>query len=484
MNITKKTKVVCTIGPASDTYEKCLELYHAGMNVMRMNFSHGSYEEHGKKVAIAKKLWENDKIIMPLMLDTKGPEIRTHLFKDGKAKFETDSIVRVSMTEVLGDSTHFSVTYPGLYDDCEVGQHIKLDDGNITFVIEEKDEKKKELVCRALNHHEVKDRRGVNCPETEIQMPYISEKDYNDIVWGTKQEEVAYIAASFVRDANDVLDIRKILVENGRSDIKIISKIENPLAVKNIDDILKVTDAIMVARGDLGVEIPAEDVPVVQKLLIEKCRIAGKPVITATQMLDSMKTNPNPTRAEVSDVANAVSSGTDAVMLSAESASGEYPVEAASMQAKISAKMEKYLPYAHLANEAFETSNKNNNDAISNAVATTAILIDAKLIVVLAETDEAISRLSKARPCCPILSVSNDMKICRSSTLMWGVYPTYIPFIPQLIEEMEVFALFKARELGIPAGSNIILTGGTPTGSNKTNFMKIIRTREFKEMED
>ena len=239
----------------------------------------------------------------------------------------------------------------------------------------------------------------------------------------------------------------------------------------------------MVARGDLGVEIPAEDVPVVQRNLIEKCRVAGKPVITATQMLDSMKYNPNPTRAEVSDVANAVLMGTDSVMLSAESASGEYPVESASMQAKIANKIESYLPYQNLAHEAFETSNKSNNDAISHAIATTALLIGAKLIVCLTETDETISRLSKARPCCPIISVSNDMNICKSDCLKWGVYPIFIPYIPQLIEEMEVFALMKARQLGVPSGSPIILTGGSPTGSKNTNFIKIITVNEIKEVE-
>lgn len=239
----------------------------------------------------------------------------------------------------------------------------------------------------------------------------------------------------------------------------------------------------MVARGDLGVEVPAEEVPVIQKEIIRKCRYAGKPVITATQMLDSMKTNPNPTRAEVSDVANAVLEGTDAVMLSAESASGEYPVEACSMQAKISSNMEKYLLYEKLAQEAFETSNKDNNDAISNSVANTALLIGAKLIVCLTESEETIQRIAKARPCCPILSVSNDLSICKSVCLTWGVYPVYIPYLPQFIEEMEVLALMKARQLNIPDNSPIILTGGTPTGTNKNNFMKIITVKEFKEVD-
>ena len=452
------------------------------MNVMRINFSHGTYDEHKKKIEIADRLLKEKGIIIPIMLDTKGPEIRTHDFEGGSVAIETDQIVRISMKQMVGTKDKFSVTYDKLYDDVEVGQKIKLDDGNLTLVVLEKDEKNREIVTKALNHHVIKNKRGVNCPETTINLPYISEKDRNDIIWGC-ENNVSLIAASFVRTPEDVHEIRKILEEHNAKQIKIVSKIENPTAVKLIDGIIEASDGIMVARGDLGVEVPAEEVPVIQKEIIRKCRHAGKPVITATQMLDSMKTNPNPTRAEVSDVANAVLEGTDAVMLSAESASGEYPIEAASMQAKIAANMEKYLNYDKLAQEAFETSNKNNNDAISNSVANTALLIGAKLIVCLTESEETILRIAKSRPCCPILSVSNDMNICKSNCLAWGVYPVYIPFLPQFIEEMEVLALMKARELKIPAGSPIILTGGTPTGANKNNFMKIITVREFKEVD-
>ena len=229
MNITKKTKIVCTIGPSSDTYERCLELYNAGMNVMRINFSHGSYEEHLKKIEISQRLYKEEGIIIPIMLDTKGPEIRTHCFKDGVAHFDTDQEVRISMTEVLGTTEKFSVTYSDLFNDVEVGHHIKLDDGYLDMIVTKKDYENNEIVCRALNHHTVKDRRGVNCPETEIQMPYISEKDFNDITWGT-QHDVTFIAASFVRTKEDVLAIRKILLDNNRPDMRIISKIENPQA--------------------------------------------------------------------------------------------------------------------------------------------------------------------------------------------------------------------------------------------------------------
>lgn len=476
-NIIKRTKIICTIGPASDTYETCKELYFAGMNIMRLNFSHGSYEEHYKKIKISKRLEDEDGIIMPILLDTKGPEIRTHDFVGGKALIERDSIVKISMKEVEGTSSLFSVNFPGLFDDVKIGDRIKLDDGNLTLNIIDKDEENKIIITKAYNRHEIKNRRGVNCPDTNISMPYLSEKDINDIIWGCKNS-VNFIAASFVRTAEDINEIRKICNENKRNDMQIMAKIENPTAVRNIDEIIEASDAIMVARGDLGVEIPAEDVPVAQLNIIKKCRIAGKPVVTATQMLDSMKTNPNPTRAEVSDVANAVLDGTDSVMLSAESANGEYPVLACSMQAKIADKMEKYLNYELLAREAYETSQKNNNDAIANAVANMASLINAELIVTFSKTSQTAKRISKARPCCPILSVSDSRSACYGSCLSWGVYPILVKSIPEFIEDMEVLAILKAKQVGLKPGAKVILTGGTPVGSGKTNFMKIITIPE------
>lgn len=476
-NIIKRTKIICTIGPASDTYETCKELFFAGMNVMRLNFSHGSYEEHFKKVEISRRLEEEDGIIMPILLDTKGPEIRTHNFVGGQATIERDSIVKISMEEVEGTSTLFSVNFAGLYDDVKIGDRIKLDDGNLTLTIIDKDEENKLIVTKAYNRHTIKNRRGVNCPDTEISMPYLSEKDINDIIWGCKNR-VHIIAASFVRTAEDIHDIRKILIEHNRSDIQIMAKIENPTALKNIDSIIEASDSIMIARGDLGVEIPAEEVPVAQMNIIKKCRIAGKPVVTATQMLDSMKSNPNPTRAEVSDVANAVLDSTDAVMLSAESANGEYPVLACSMQAKIADNIEAYLNYSQLAQEAYETSHKNNNDAIANAVANIASLIGASLIISFSRTSKTSRRISKARPCCPILSVSDSRSACFGACLHWGVYPLLVKALPEFIEDMEVLAILKAKQVGLKPGDKVILTGGTPVGSGKSNFMKILKIPE------
>lgn len=481
LNISKKTKVVCTIGPATDNYEMIEKLIDAGMNVMRVNFSHGSYDEHKKKVDIARRIEKEKGLLIPVMLDTKGPEIRTHKFENGSAVIKTGDVIRISMEEVLGTSTLFSVTYSGLYDDVKVGNIIKLDDGNLDLLITEKDPKTKQLVTVAQNNHTIADRRGVNVPYIKLNMPFISAQDASDIKFGC-ENDFDMIAASFCRRGQDIRDVRELCNKYNRPDMMIIAKIENPEGVENIDEILKEADGIMVARGDLGVEVPAEEVPVIQKKIIDKCRIVGKPVITATQMLDSMKKYPRPTRAEVSDVANAVTQGTDAVMLSAESASGDYPIEATSMQAKIAATMEKYLNYENLAREAYDTSEKNNNDAIANSVANTANLIDAKLIVCFSEQGGTAIRISKSRPTCNILCISNSRRTCLRLGLNWGVQTVYVPSIPQFIEEMEVLALVKAHSLNIPVHSPIIITGGTPTGTGKTNFMKIINVNEIKEI--
>lgn len=486
MNISKNTKIVCTIGPSSDTYETCKQLYEAGMNCMRCNFSHGTYDEHLQKLLIAEKLEKEDGIIMPVMLDTKGPEIRTGDFEGGQAKIQTDDIIRISMVEILGNSSKFSVNYPGLFKDIKIGDRIKLDDGNLTLIVIDKDEEKSEIITKSQNHHIIKNKRGVNCPDTEIKMDYISKKDREDIIWGC-QNRFSFIAASFVRSAEDVQEIRNLLLENNRPDIKIISKIENPIAVKNIDSIIEVSDGIMVARGDLGVEIPAEEVPVVQKELIRKCKLAGKPVITATQMLDSMKTNPSPTRAEVSDVANAVLESTDCVMLSAESANGEYPVLAAATQSKISSRMEKYMNYDKIATDSFNaiinSGCRDINNAMANSVVQTALLTNSRIIIVFSSSSNAARLISKSRPCCPILFVTDNRYEAFSSCLNWGIYPVLISRIPQFIEEMEVIALLQSRKLNLEPGTNIIITGSVPTGSKNNNFMKVISMTKRRELD-
>lgn len=482
-NLSKKTKIICTIGPASDNKETLKKLIAAGMCCMRINLSHGNHEEHLKKINLIREIEKELKICVPIMLDTKGPEIRTHDFEGGSAVILDKSIVRVSMKPMLGNAEKFSVTFPNLYDDMSVGNSIRLDDGKLELIIIEKDEENKELVCVAQNTHKIKDKRGVNVPGVHLSMPFISEKDKNDLIFGA-ENDVDVIAASFVRNANDILEIKKILADAGKPNIKILAKIENQEALKELDSIIEAADALMVARGDLGVEVPAEDVPIIQRHLIQKCRAVGKPIVTATQMLDSMVSNPNPTRAEVSDVATAVVESTDCVMLSGESANGLYPVEAVSMQAKIAANMEKYLNYEQLSREAYETSLKNKNDAIANSIANTALLIGAKLIVCFTETGRTAYRISKARPCCPIVCVTNNRKTANFSALYWGLYAKHInvPMMPDFIEEMEVIAITAALQEGIPAGSPIIVAGGTPTGSGNTNFMRIINVPEIKDI--
>lgn len=473
MIIHKNTKVVCTIGPASESYEVLSQLIDAGMNVMRLNFSHGEHPDHLKKIELIRKLEQDKGVIIPIILDTKGPEIRCHLFKDGQAKILRDSIVRISMTEILGDETKFSVTYDKLFDDVEVGNKIKIDDGNLELDIIEKDYDHRELVTKARNTYVIKNRKGVIAPFARLSMAYVSKKDEEDLKFGC-EHNVDYVAASFTRRPEDILEIKEILAKYGKPDIGVIAKIENQEGVDKIDAIIDVSDGVMVARGDLGVEVPSEMVPVIQKQIIEKCRVKGKPVITATQMLDSMQTRPVPTRAEVSDVANAILEGTDAVMLSGESASGDYPVLATEMQSKISKTMEQYLDYEKLAEQAYNTSEKNNSDAISNSVANTALLIGAKLIVAISGMGTTPRRISKARPCCPIICISSNRRVLSKLSLFWGIYGIWVPKVPNLIEEMEVLALVKAHDLGIQTGESIILTGATPAGTRGTNFMKIL----------
>jgi len=481
ININKKTKIICTIGPASDTYEKLLELVGAGMNVVRLNFAHGDYAGHAAKIQLVRRIEKEHGVFIPVMIDMKGPEIRTGLLEGGTALIERGAVIRIAMEPLLGNAKKFSVSYKRLFDDVNVGDHLKIDDGNLDLIVTEKDNSARELIVKAENTHLLKDHKGLNAPFARLSMPYISPKDEQDLKFGC-ENDADMVATSFTRRPQDVLDVKAILARYGKPNMPIIAKIENPEGVEHLDQILKIVDGIMVARGDLGVEIPPEQVPLVQKEIVHKCRVAGKPVITATQMLDSMQTHPRPTRAEVSDVANAIVESTDAIMLSAESASGEYPVEATEMQAKIAATMERELDYKQMAHDAYETSDKVNSDAIANSVANTALLIGAELIVCFSETGESAKRISKARPCAPVIAISNSRCAVMQLGLVWGIHGVLISTMPQFIEDMEVLALLKARQLGFKPGDHIILTGGTPTGAGKTNFMKILMINELKDI--
>ncbi len=477
--IDKKTKIVCTIGPASQDKEMMRKLLASGMTCMRMNFSHGSHEEHLEKIQTLRELEKEEDLIIPICLDTKGPEIRTGLFEGGSAEFHKGETTRIYMgTEKTGTEKAFGVTYKNLYHDCTIGSVIRLDDGNLELIVEGKDEEKKELICRIGNDHVCKDRRGVNCPGVHLTMPYLSEQDKNDLIFGC-EEHVDLVSASFVRSVQDIKDMRTLLDSHGGRNILIISKIENTEAIENLDSIIRASDGIMVARGDLGVEIPAEQVPTYQRYMIETCRKYGKPVITATQMLDSMIHNPYPTRAEVSDVSWAIDQGSDAVMLSGESASGQYPVESVEMQAKIAREVEKHFNYELSSHQAFETSNKKVNDAIAAAVSDTAILINAKLIICFSVSGQTGVRIAKTRPICPVFVVSSDFDALTHTMLYYACYPYHTKKVPQFTEEMEVLALKIARDYGIPAGSHIIMTGGTPVGAGKTNFMKVLTVHDL-----
>lgn len=479
--IDKKTKIICTIGPSSQDKEVMRKLLEHGMTCMRLNFSHGTHEEHLAKMNTLRQIEKEEGIIIPICLDTKGPEIRTSCFEGGAATFTKGEETRIRMgTEEKGTNKEFCVTYKELFDDVPVGAIIRLDDGNLELTCTAKDEKKRELVCRVENTHTCKDRRGVNVPNVHLSMPYLSEQDKSDLLFGCEQH-VDLVSASFIRNKQDILDIRKLLDENGGKNIMIISKVENTEAISNLDEVIRYSDGIMVARGDLAVEIPPEQVPVYQKYMIEQCRKYGKPVITATQMMDSMIRNPFPTRAEVSDCAWAVEQGSDCVMLSGESANGDYPVEAVEMQARIASVMEKHFDYMTSNHEAFETSDKTVSDAIANSVGDTAQIIGANLIVCFSVSGKTAVRIAKTRPVCPAFIVSSDMDALRHTMLYYGNYPYYVKKVPEFTEEMEVLAIKIAKDYNLPSGSKIIITGGTPVGAGKTNFMKVVTLNEHNQ---
>ncbi len=479
-NLSKKTKVVCTIGPATNTYEKVKELVKAGMNVIRINFSHGNYEAHKKVIDLARRLEVEERIYIPIMLDTKGPEIRCHFFLNGSAEIVKDSIVRIGMKEILGTAERFSVTYQGLFEDINIGDAIKIDDGKLRLDVIAKDFEQQEIVTKAFNTHTIKDRKGVNIPSAILRLPALSEIDKRDLDFGCNNG-IDLIAASFVRNKKGVEEIKDYLKQIGYPDIPVIAKIENEEGVENIKDILTVADGVMVARGDLGVEIPPEMVPIIQRKIIYEARKAGKPVITATQMLDSMQSNPLPTRAEVSDVATAIRESSDAVMLSGETATGQYPIEAAGMQASIARTIEDYLSYEKFSSFAFENSDKTRSDAIANSVANTANLVDAKMIFCFSETGNSAKRIAKSRPKCPIIMVTFKRESALRVGPIFSIYPIVVNTLPQLMEEMEAYSLIKAREFGLKPNDMIIITGGIPTGSGGTNFLRIVSVNKAKE---
>ncbi len=474
----RKTKIVCTIGPASETVEKLMELLEEGMNVARLNFSHGDFNEQGNRIKNIREASSKCNKPVAILLDTKGPEIRTHTMKDGAVALSEGELITISMKEVVGTTEKFSITYDGLIDDVENGSKILLDDGLIGLEVVKIDKEEKEILTRILNSGTLKNKKGVNVPGVQVKLPGITEKDAKDIVFGI-QQRVDFIAASFVRRASDVMEIRYLLEEHQATHIQIIPKIENQEGVDHIDEILEVSDGLMVARGDLGVEIPAEDVPLVQKMLITKCNELGKPVITATQMLDSMQNNPRPTRAEASDVANAILDGTDAIMLSGETAAGNYPVEAVRMMHSIALRTEQALSYDTILSKRSKDAKMTITDAIGQSVAHTVLNLNLRAIVCPTETGYTARMISKYRPNSNILAMTASDVVMRQLLLVWGVYPRE-GLVSDTTDTMFEACVQGAMDANIvQPGDGIIITGGVPLGkTGATNLIKIQRIGE------
>ena len=466
----KKTKIVCTIGPAVD--EKVLrQLCEEGLNVVRLNFSHGDHEEHKARIDMVKRVREDMGLPIAIMLDTKGPEIRIGNFKEPIELKEGD-IFTLTTKDILGDNEKVSVSYADLGKDVKIGDRILIDDGLVEIIVEEIIDKE-ELVCKVLNGGMLSDHKGVNVPNVSMNLPAITEKDIGDIKFGI-ENGIDFIAASFIRKAEDVLEIRKILEKNNGMDIDIIAKIENQEGVDNIGEIIEASDGIMVARGDLGVEILAEEIPLIQKQIIRKCNMAGKPVITATQMLDSMMRNPRPTRAEVTDVANAILDGSDAIMLSGETAIGKYPVESVKTMYKIATTTEESLDYKEVLKSRLNQKDISTTNAISRATCTTAENLEASAIITATSSGYTSKAISKFRPRTPIIAATTSEKVMRKLSLVWGVYSVLYLESNNTDEVIDMSINAAIEEGYINEGDLIVITAGIPVGvSGTTNLIKV-----------
>ena len=467
----RKTKIVCTIGPAIDSEEMIEKIINAGMNVARLNFSHGNPEEHKKRIDMIRNIASKLNRYIGIMADTKGPEIRTGVFKDNQASFKTGDKTKIVKEEILGTKEAFHINCPELFDDLQVGDYLLIDDGKMRLTIIEKG--KDEFTCIVNNSGVIKSRKGVNVPNAKLSMPFISAKDDADIRFAC-QNKVDLIALSFVRRKEDIIAIRKILKEENSETIELISKIENQEGVDNIEEILEYSDGIMVARGDLGVEVSTQLVPIYQKKLIQKANEIGKPVITATHMLESMMYTPRPTRAEASDVANAILDGSDAIMLSGETAAGEYPIEAVLTMDTIAKTVEDIIPYEEKLQKAIKSSHQTTNDAIGIAVSQTVITLPkAKVIIAFTETGGTAKRMCKFRPGVPIIAVTDSLETCQRLAYYWGVFATIGENIGDLRYHDQV-AIKVAKEFGFEVGDTIVITSGWGQQHGSTNTMRII----------
>ena len=467
----KKTKIVCTIGPTSESRKVLTSLLKNGMNVARLNFSHGSYTEHKAKIDLLKEVSKDLEIPVAILLDTKGPEIRIKKFTKGEISLKRGQKFILTTRVVEGNNQEVGITYNALPEELKSGDIVLLDDGLIKLKVEKIEGK--DIICIVKDGGILSNNKSINCPNMKMKLPAITKKDREDIKFGIKKN-IDFIAASFVRKAQDVLDIRRVLEENNGEHIHIISKIENQEGINNIDAIIKVSDGIMIARGDLGVEIRPEKVPLVQKLIIKKCNEVGKPVITATQMLDSMIRNPRPTRAEVTDVANAIFDGTDAIMLSGETASGKYPIQALKTMVRIARTTENSTDYKEILkkNVAREVSVTN---AISYATCTTAEELGASAIFTATSSGHTTRMVSKFRPSAQIIAFTSNPTVVNKLLLVWGVYPVCIDEKFHSTDEVFEISIKKALEMKlVNIGELVIITAGIPVGiAGTTNMIKV-----------
>lgn len=468
----KKTKIICTIGPASENEETLTQMCMAGMNVARLNFSHGSHEEHQKKMDLIKKVREKLGLPIAIMLDTKGPEYRIKTFENGKITLAEGDTFTFTTDDVEGNQERVSVNYVHLIENLKVGDTIMVNNGLVIFEVMEI--KKNDAICKVIAGGELSNRKSMNFPNKVMTHDYLSEQDKNDLLFGI-QNEVDFVAASFVSTKKDVMDLREFLDANGGHDIDIIAKIENRAGVDNVEEICEIANGIMIARGDLGVEIPSMEVPAIQKYLINKCRLLGTRVITATEMLESMIHNPRPTRAELSDVANAVYDGSSAIMLSGETASGKYPVAAVKNMAEIAEYTEKQINYI----KRFQTTEfeiRNNLDAISHSACSMAIDLKAKCMVVSSLSGCTVRMVSRFRCPVDIIGMTTSEKVWRKLNLSWGVTPVMCEEFNSM-EVMFYHAMNQAKKVfNLKKGDNVVLTGGQINGqTGNTNIIKVER---------
>ena len=467
----RKTKIICTIGPSSESEVRLRELMLAGMNVARFNFSHGSHEEHKAKFDRVIKVSSELKLPVATLLDTKGPEIRLKDIEGGKTELVSGQKFILTTEEILGNNEKVTITYKQLKDDINTGTTILIDDGLIEMVVDEINET--DIICTVVNGGPISNHKGVNIPGAGLSMPYISDVDRSDIMFGCDMD-FDFLAASFVRCKEDILEVRKIIDEHG-SHMKIIAKIENTQGIRNLDEILEAADGIMVARGDMGVEIPMEEVPIVQKQMIKRAEALGKHVITATQMLESMIKNPRPTRAEATDIANAIYDGTTAIMLSGESAAGLYPVEAVKTMAKIAERTEQDIDYNSRLRRRKVIDNIDTTTAISHATCTTAMDLKASAIITVTISGFTAGMIARYKPSCPIIACSVSPRTCRQLNLAWGVIPIWIAR-ESTAEDLFDEAVHAAEKEGyIRKGDKVVLTAGVPLGvSGRTNMIRVV----------